>query len=455
MLLDDDEIREILVGKLENYNVDIKTGFTWKTKSHNTLEIIKDIMGMANTQDGGTLIIGFNEKKSAFQDDDPNWFESFNQTVVMNSVNRFSTSKIMLQVILKLDFDLYYEKGNLVIIEVKEFQKEIVIAKDGTDSNGKSIFYEGDVLIRTESASTEKIQDSKIMQELIHRATLKEKQEIIREFASIMGYETSNKKKINLSDYSIIHPTSDIREQYLSEIVDFTNTFLKSELFPTFEKGIWQVEIMPIKKNPNLIQLKDLWETATKSQSRHRGWPFPIISEEITKTKNTYLETFVPLDSQARNNECWRLYRDGLFCWAKSMFENESPQYSGTLSKVNAIWTIAEMLLFTSRVYAKFLGDSDKIYIKITITGTHERRYHDEMMSEYGSPIDNGNKSNSDFIDIERTIPILNWKLNLQNEINNIIEELDAHFGVRKYDQEYTTRLTNQIFDMHMINPKY
>lgn len=456
MLLDDDEIREILDGKLENYNVDIKTGFTWKTKSPNTLEIIKDILAMANTQDGGTLIIGFNENNGAFAADTPNWYESFDQTLVMNSVNKFSTSKIMLQIVQKLNFELYHEKGNLIVIQVKEFTKEIVITKDGADSNGKSIFYEGDVLIRTESASTEKIKDSKTMHELIHRATLKDRQKIIDEFANILGgYEISNKKKINLSDYSTIPETLNIKEEYLSEISDFATTFLNSVIFPTFQKGIWQVKIMPLKKNPNLIPLKDLWETATKSQSRHRGWPFPIISEEITTTQNTYLETCVPMESQARNNECWRLYRDGLFCWAKSMFENDSSQYTGTISKVNAIWTVSEILLFASRLYGKFLTDTDEIYINITITGSYERRYHDEMMSEYGSPIDIGSKCNSDFIDIERTIPILNWKLNLQNEINSIIQELDAHFGVRKYDQAYTSKLTNQIFDMQMIRSEY
>lgn len=441
-MLTDDEIRIILNGNKENKNIDIKSGFTWKTKSHNTLEIIKDIMAMVNTQDGGKLIIGFDEKTKAFVGNESNWFESFEQTKVMDSVNKYTSSIINLQVDKKVNFKWESKQGNLVVIDIAEFDKEPIIAKDGIDSVGTRVFSPGDIFIRTERAATEKIKDVLTARDLIHRATLKDRKNILKDIQLLL----ENKPVQTM-------PTN-TKEQYLEEISDFTTTFQKPEFIPTIHQGIWKLDTMPVVKNSELIPFSNLSKIAKTSQSRHRGWPFPIITEEITKAKNSYLETFVPLDSAARNNECWRLYRDGLFCWIKSMFENET-DYGGTLSKVNAIWTITEMLLFISRVYGKILSKSEEVYIRLTLTNPFERRYHDEMMSEYGNPIDTGSKCNSDIITIERTMSVLNLEMCLKEEVNKVIEELDTHFGVQEYDQAYTERFIDQILKMQMIRPEY
>lgn len=442
-MLTDNEIQEFLSGTIENKNIDLKRGFIWKTKSSSTLEIIKDILAMANTQDGGKLIIGFDEKIKDFIADGENWIESFDQTNVAKPVNKYSSSSINLQVVLKPNFEWNGKIGSLVILDISEFEKFPIIAKNGIDSDQRTIFSEGDILIRTENASTEKIKDALTMKDLLHRAALKDRTSILDDIKSLL--ESKPTRTISV----------DMKDLYLEEISDFVNTFHKQEFFPTFEKGIWQLEIMPANKNLELIPFQNLWKIATTSQSRHRGWPFPIITEKITKSKNNYLETVVPIDSASRNDECWRLYRNGLFCWAKSMFENSSSDYQGTLSKVNSIWTITEMLLFASRVYGKVLTTSENLYIRLTLSGSFERRYHDELMSEYGNPVDIGGQCNSTSIVIERTTMILNLQTNLKNVINDVIEELDTHFGIREYDQNYTTRLIDQILNMQMIRPEY
>ena len=87
-MLTDIEIQEILNGNIENKNIDIKSGFTWTTKSHTTLEIIKDIMAMSNTQDGGKLIIGIDKKMKAFASDETNWFDGCSNRFVNDAGNR-------------------------------------------------------------------------------------------------------------------------------------------------------------------------------------------------------------------------------------------------------------------------------------------------------------------------------------------------------------------------------
>lgn len=435
----DEEIREIFNGKIENKNIDLKRGFTWKKKSLDTLEVIKDILGMVNTQDGGKLIIGFDEKTMDFLGDGSDWFESFEQTKVMDSVNRYSSYPIILQVILKPNFEWNQKNGNLVVLDISEFEIDPVISKEGMTSEQYTVFRAGDIFIRTNRASTERINDAGSMHDLIHRCALKHKDAIIKD------------RQMMLEVIPIQNTPENIRESYLDETSDFAVTFHKPIYIPTIQNGIWQLKIMPVKKNPDLIQFKDLLDLATTSQSRHRGWPFPIISGEITKPKNTYLETFVPLDSRVKNNEAWRLYRDGLFCWIKSMFENENPDYHNTLSKVSAIWTITEMFLFASRLYEKVLPTNEDVCIELILTGSYGRRYHDEIMSEYGDPIDTGGKCNTEIITIERTISVFNLHLNWKDEVINVIEELDTHFGVRTHDKDYTVRMMNKLLGMHMI----
>lgn len=439
--MEDHEIRDILNGSKENENIDIKSGFTWSTKSSNTLEIIKDIMAMANTQDGGKLIIGFNETTKEFVGDGQNWFNSFEQTRVVDSVKKYASSKIYLQVDKKENFKLEHEQGNLIIIYVSEFKKIPIIAKNGTSSDQKPIFSAGDIFTRTERAATEKIEDEATAQDLIHRATWKYKKSILKDIQSLFEGKSLQTAPTNA------------KEQYSDEITDFTNKFHNVEYIPTIKKGIWQLETMSITKNSELIPFKNLLKIAKSSQSRHRGWPFPIITEQITKPKEGYLETILPKEPPVEKNECWRLHRDGLFCWIKSMLESENN--SNRLSKVNSIWTITEMLLFISRVYGKILSKSDQIYIKLTLTSTNGRRYKDELMSEYRNPIDVGSKCDSNSIIIERTMSILNLEMDLKEKVNEIIEDLDIYFGVQKYDQTYTERLIDQILKMQIISSKY
>jgi predicted HTH transcriptional regulator len=55
----DELLRRLLNRKAETRNLDYKEAFNWFSSTNDQkCEIIKDILGMLNTQDGGRIVIG-------------------------------------------------------------------------------------------------------------------------------------------------------------------------------------------------------------------------------------------------------------------------------------------------------------------------------------------------------------------------------------------------------------
>lgn len=138
------------------------------------------------------------------------------------------------------------------------------------------------------------------------------------------------------------------------------------------------------------------------------------------------------------------------------MFENVSSDYLNTLSKVSAIWTITEMLLFSKRLYEKILEPNDSIYIELTLMGCQGRRYFNNWMdNEYGQPKDIGNTCNTPKIVLTHEAQNLRLILDWKKISNKFIKELDFNFNVRNYDEKYTEKLQDMLLNMHLISEKF
>lgn len=440
----DDYLRSILDNKPENSNIDFKRGFDWKTKSKQTIDVIKDIMAFSNTQDGGTLIIGFDEKENKFSSPSEEWLKSYDQTDVSDSLNKYCDPEIYLNLSKRDNFEWNNQKGHLVILEIKDFNISPTICRlESPLFDNKTIFKPGDVFIRTPGASTKKISTASEMYDLIHRFAIKDKERLLREISLIV-----NNKPIDF--------TEEPKKKYETEIDTFEKDIQLKQIISSQDKGYWQIYMMPVKYNSNCIELDKMWDIATQSQSRHRGWPFPFIGERYTENNASCLETFLPPDTHSKEEEGWRLHKDGLFCFRKMMFENVSSDYFNTLSKVSAIWTITEMLLFSKRLYEKILEPNDSIYIELTLMGCQGRRYFDNWMdNKYGQPKDIGNTCNTPKIVLTHETQNLRLVLDWKKIADNFIKELDFNFNVRNYDEKYTEKLQDMILNMHLISEKF
>jgi predicted HTH transcriptional regulator len=91
---------ELINKKLETPNLDYKEGFAWTKKNRaHQFELIKDILAMANTRDGGTIILGVKDNTREFVGVSKEVWDSFDQSSLAKMVHRYSTPKVSLQVI--------------------------------------------------------------------------------------------------------------------------------------------------------------------------------------------------------------------------------------------------------------------------------------------------------------------------------------------------------------------
>jgi hypothetical protein len=170
----------------EPRNFDYKTGFKWQDKTKQTLEIVADIMGFSNTRDGGFLIIGFNGQTKEFAGESGNWWDSFDTTNVMDTVNKYCEPRVNVTVSIKPGFDYKSKRGALVILEISEFGSvPTICVKDGNTSTSENIFRKAQIFIRTNRASIESISNSDDMRDLINRATVKNGESILSQFFAI------------------------------------------------------------------------------------------------------------------------------------------------------------------------------------------------------------------------------------------------------------------------------
>ena len=88
-----ERIEELLKLKCENKNLDYKEACSWNSSKEVKGEIIKDILAMANTQDGGTIIFGIRDSDFKFVGLSEDDYKSFDQTKVNYFLHKYTDPK--------------------------------------------------------------------------------------------------------------------------------------------------------------------------------------------------------------------------------------------------------------------------------------------------------------------------------------------------------------------------
>src|SRR6266404_5107622 len=139
-------------------------------------ELIKDVLAMANTQDGGRIIFGVRNgdfEPIGLTDED---FQSFDVTPFTDFLNRYADPSFHCRV------HKFVIKGKkFVAIEVPEFDAVPIICKtDAHDTNNRQVLKRGAVYIRTNRAASEIVPDAETMRDLMNRAVVKRGDELLR-----------------------------------------------------------------------------------------------------------------------------------------------------------------------------------------------------------------------------------------------------------------------------------
>ena len=215
--------------------------------------------------------------------------------------------------------------------------------------------------------------------------------------------------------------------------------------------GYWEVTSFPAVVDPHRMRLQDMESLVSKSQARHRGWPFPFFKHDETLTMHTDHMQSITIAPNVLNFEGFRLYENGLFYWKGSMWENFSADYKkGKLSYVNLNWKITEMLLFLKRLYEEILDVEDVVNIRIQIVGCKGRVFHDDM--EYCKGWYFGSTHcDEDNIILEKSVNYSTLKATWQEIACEFIQKVCVLFKLHEIREENIVDLQNRLLQMKMI----
>jgi len=433
MLLEED-IKQLIKLKTESKNLDYKENLNWdKGKKEEKLEIIKDILGMANTQDGGKIVFGIRDTDFEFiglsQDD----FESFDQTKLNDFLENYATPKFSSQI-----YRHKIDEKNVVVIDVPEFREVPIICKDNAysfDSGDKQILKKGQVYIRTDKATTETIPSVEEMRELLGRALSKKGDELLQDIERLI-----KGKPLRVAE--------DSKEKYSEEIKN-ADMFLSENLGEEFKKyGYWEICAYPIDYNPTRIpNQKIIKELIEKSEVRLRGWNFPHTDfhgnvSNFSRGRQSYT-------IWERYREGYQAYKSGLFVWKRVIWEDiekHGEDNKPMLSFISAIWSITEFFLFFKRYYEEIAGESD-LHIELTLNKTKERRL---ASLDFNVLLPDWYVSKEDPIFIEENIKVVDLRSSYKEIANRVIRQLFLVFNLDDMREDivdqWQTRLLEKRF---------
>jgi predicted HTH transcriptional regulator len=126
---------EILKYGRESRNIDYKLTYSWESQEHR-LKLVKTILGMTNTRDGGHIVIGVKDESFSLIGMPDNDYNSFDYDTIAAFVHNYSDPYVA--------FNLHkfeYEGKKFIVFEVKEFEEIPVICSKDSPQTRKGALY--------------------------------------------------------------------------------------------------------------------------------------------------------------------------------------------------------------------------------------------------------------------------------------------------------------------------
>src|SRR5262245_2924910 len=247
----DAELGRIVDAAGETPHNDAKRAMTWDNHVESA-GLAKDILALANTRDGGAIVIGKREDSGKFFLDGltPDQKASFDTTKVAQWVNARCAPPVTLTV---YHFDR--DGTSLVVITVAEFGDiPVICTKDFNDpKTSKPILREGAIYVRTANTASEPLRRSEDVRALIGLATRKQADQLIASFEAVMKGRP-------------LIPPPQVEDPYQAELADI-KADLVADLGSALGVGEWYFSFRPTihveGRWANLEQLREAVERHT------------------------------------------------------------------------------------------------------------------------------------------------------------------------------------------------
>lgn len=355
-MLTEEDVRRLLLQKTETKNLDYKRTYNWVTAANDDkCEIVKGILAMANTQDGGQIIFGVDDRTFEFVGMDAADFQSFDPTRVNEFVRRFSDPPFACTV-----YKFTVDTKHTVVIEVPEFAEIPILCKadaNSTNEPRKTILRKGGLYVRTDKPSSELLSSVDEMRDIIGRASRKKREELVRTIEALI---TGNP----------VHPRVETQRAYDAELGDAENFFAMSLPADFNKQGHWQVSAYPATYiEERIADHGILAEVIRSSTVALRGWNFPHTDRE---TASNFAKGRQSYTVWGRHVEGYRAYFSGLFRWKSAFWEDTEARDQKVLSFISAIYQLSEFFQFFKRYYSR-VPDIPGLHLAIKLTDVRDR----------------------------------------------------------------------------------
>src|SRR5262249_10743966 len=147
-------------------------------------ELMRDLMALANTKDGGRIVFGVRDGDFEFVGVSPQIVESIDLTDVLSMLHDNSAPQARCG-IHKLQIDGLW----VIVFDGAEFDETPIICTNSvtaTDGSKRLILRQGAIYIRTAAGSTDEISSPDDSRSLINRAVSKKSAELLKAFNDIL-----------------------------------------------------------------------------------------------------------------------------------------------------------------------------------------------------------------------------------------------------------------------------
>lgn len=351
-------VRTLIEQKGESRNLDYKLTTDWSGPKDPKLELTKDLLAMANTQDGGRVIFGVDNSTYNFVGMPEEDWQSLDHTPLNEFVQKYGGPSF------RCDVQKWTIDGKCAVsIDVPEFEREIVIcirdANSSFDQN-KLILAKGAIYVRTAKASSEAIRSDEDMRNLLNRALLKKGDDLLRNIEQLIKGKPPN-------------PDDESHAKYTGELNQAFDQFLNQVRGTFKDAGYWQVMVYPTTYKPQrIVEIPRISEHIRASEVSLRGWIFPHTDRQGTMNFSEGIQSSVEWQ---RYREGYRAYRSGLFVWVGALWEDILVHRTNDDRRILefpcVIYDVTEFLLFCRRYFERL--DVDSLSFRLYLNGTQDR----------------------------------------------------------------------------------
>jgi Putative DNA-binding domain len=332
-----EKILELLDAGGETRNIEFKKSYDWGNPQHKA-KIVKCILAMSNTKDGGYLVLGIDDDKQGLEKlcgMDSEHYQKINFDHIVVEVNKFADPPISFQM-----NNIEEKSKSFVLFRIPEFEEFPIICK----KSGEQGLKEGAVYSRSKSKPESAIIRSQSeMRELIDMAINKG----IKDF-----YTRVRDSGLQIAD-------DNSSDKYAVELDEIEN----QNIFDSIKRGgYWRIIVKPTHYKENRIEsLSKCKERLYHSKLSLRGWDFPHFRD--LESGNGFIQSS---EDFAQYKELFRFFKSGQFIYYKAMYE----EYMDASYKTNGkgLEILSTLLLFTEIFeFASRLFQQEDMGDKVTV----------------------------------------------------------------------------------------